>query len=249
MCYTVAFLERKAEEYAARYKKLLPAAVQKDKIPSQLPLFYLVSGFEHPQLPIVKSDGIFMYEWGLIPDWVKDENSAAEIQTKTLNAMGETAFEKPSFKKSIASQRCILGVSGFYEWRDKNKIKYPYFIHLKSNSIFSLGCIYEKWINRQTGEIRNTFSILTTPANPLMAKIHNLKKRMPLILAPQDEEKWINPLLTTQEVSNLIKPYQEEDMIAFTVSKNINNVKNVRNIPSSMEPVNYPELIENNLLF
>lgn len=242
MCYNIAYMERRQQKYAERYKDVLPPDFSKSTVQDELPTYYFVSGFSHPLLPIVKHDGIFLFEWGLIPAWAKDTATANDIRTKTLNAVGETVFEKPSFRKSISSQRCLLGVSGFYEWRDINKLKYPYFIKTKSNDIFSLGCIYELWVDKSTGEVKNTFSILTTPANPLMESIHNLKKRMPLILSTQDEKKWIEPNLTTEEISSLIKPYSENDMTAYTVSKSVNSAKNNRNIPESIEKVDYQEL-------
>jgi putative SOS response-associated peptidase YedK len=242
MCYNLAFLERRMQKYDERYKDVLPPDLIKRTLTDELTVYYFVSGFSHPLMPIVKHDGIFHFEWGLIPVWNKDSNTAKEIQVKTLNAVGETVFEKPSFRKSIKTQRCLLGISGFYEWREINKEKYPYFIYTKSSDIFSLGCIYENWVDNQTGEIRNTFSILTTPANPLMERIHNIKKRMPLILSIADEKKWIDPDLTKEEITKLIKPYSETDMTAYTVSRMINSARNNRNVPEIMEEVEYPEL-------
>jgi putative SOS response-associated peptidase YedK len=136
-----------------------------------------------------------------------------------------------------------LPVNGFYEWRDINKIKYPYLISVKSNEMFSLGCIYESWVDKSTGELKNTFSILTTPANPLMETIHNLKKRMPLILKQEDEARWVDPMLTSAQVNDLIKPYDEADMQAYTVSQTANSVKNNRNVEETIQKVEYPELI------
>lgn len=242
MCYNVEYIERRGQKYAERYKDVMPPTWNRHSVLEELPTYYFVSGFSHPLLPIVKHDGIFLFEWGLIPFWTKDNITAKDIQTKTLNAVGETVFEKPSFRKSIASQRCLLGVNGFYEWRDFNKAKYPHLIQTKSNEIFSLGCIYESWVDKSTGEIRNTFSILTTPANPLMEKIHNLKKRMPLILKQEDEQKWIEPSLTTEQIKELIKPYDEADMTAYTVSKDANSARVNRNVPEIIERVDYIEL-------
>jgi len=235
-------MEKKLLNYAERYKKVLPDNAVRQAIQDELDTYYFVSGFIHPQLPIVKHDGIFLYEWGLIPFWIKDSTAAKDIQDMTLNAAGETVFEKPSFRNSITTKRCLLGVNGFYEWRDLNKVKYPYFIHSKSSDIFSLGCIYESWVDKGSGEIRNTFSILTTPANPLMEHIHNLKKRMPLIISPDDEKRWIDPNLTPSQINEFISPYRESDMIAYSVSQNVNNGRNNRNVPQSLEKVDYPEL-------
>ncbi len=242
MCYNIAYLERRLEKYCERYKNVLPSGRSNTNIGSELPVYYFLSGFTNPQLPIVKHDGIFLYEWGLIPFWVKDSRHAGEIRSMTLNAVGETVFEKPSFKKSIISNRCLLGVNGFFEWHTYNKKKYPFFIHSKGNDIFSLGSIYDSWTDRKTGEVKNTFSIITTQANPLVEKIHNIKKRMPLIIKKDDEPKWTDPGLDKSQVKALIKPYDDKDMTAYPVSRKVNYPGNERNIPEALERVDYNEL-------
>lgn len=242
MCYSVEYLERRAQKYAERYKDVIHPGWGIDNVQHELPLFYFVSGFSHPQLPIVKADGIFLFEWGLIPSWVKDEATALDIRSKTLNAVGETVFDKPSYRKSIISRRCLLGVNGFFEWREFNKVKYPYLITLKKETIFSLGCIYDTWVDQSTGEIKNTFSILTTAANPLMEKIHNTKKRMPLIIKSEDEAAWVDPVLPVEQIKALITPFAAEDMQAITVSKLVSNVRAERNVPEVIESYDYSEL-------
>ncbi len=242
MCFTVALIRNNKLVTAESYYNELPVKHGNESTDPQLPEYYFISGFSHPALPTMKSDGIFLFEWGLIPSWVKDIQTATEISSKTLNAMGETVFEKSSFKKSIISQRCLLPVSGFYEWRDVNGVKYPYFIHPADNEMFSLGAIYDTWIDRKTGEIKNTFSILTTSANRMMEKIHNLKKRMPLILTPSDQIKWLDSELKPQQINELIKPFPESDMTAYTISRRANNAKNNRNVPEILEKVEYPGL-------
>jgi len=242
MCYTVEVIEEKSAAYGKRYQQLWGDATDKSiQLPVQLPLFYFVSGFSHPQLPFVTHQGISLFAWGLIPLWVKDLKQAAEMQNRTLNAMGETVFEKPSFR-SVSKKRGLLGINGFYEWRDINKKKYPYLIQLKEEGLFSLGCIYESWVCKETGELFNTFSIITTPANPMMEQIHNLKKRMPLIINREDEVRWVDPELSTEQIKQLIKPFPESKMEAYTVSNQVNNARNERNIPEIIEKVKYPEL-------
>jgi len=242
MCFTVAIVRKGELITAQEYYSNLPVVKAKGVILPEIPSFYLVSGFSHPRLAIVREEGVFLHEWGLIPSWVKNEAIANDLRSKTLNAVGETAFEKPSFRKSIAAQRCLLPVSGFYEWREVNGVKYPYYIQLQEQDYFSLGSLYDSWINRETGEIRNTFSIITTPANPLMEKIHNLKKRMPLILSPDDEMKWLDSSLKADSVKELIKPFPDRKMKAYTISREANNARNNRNIPGIMSRVEYEEL-------
>lgn len=243
MCYAIAYLTRRLEKYAERYNVTLqPLAMPETVINNDLPQYFFVSGFEHPVLPVVTSGGITFSRWGLIPSWAKDGDSASDLKSKTLNAAGETIFEKPSFRKAAISQRCLLGINGFFEWRQFNKQKYPYFITSPNSEILSLGCLFDTWQNSATGEKHHTFSIVTTPANPLMEKIHNTKKRMPLIIPEEFEKDWISAGLTTSQVSELIKPYNENGLKAYTISQKVNQVKNNRNIPEIINPVNYPEL-------
>lgn len=243
MCYNASYLEKKKAKLAERYKEALPTNVSSNIQEFEVPTYYFVSGFEHPKLPIIKHDGIFLYEWGLIPNWAKDSS----FQNNTLNAVGETIFEKPSFKSAIVSQRCLLPVSGFFEWLEFNKRKYPFYIQIKNQDIFSLACIYDTWLDKTTGELKNTFSIITTPANALMEQIHNVKKRMPLILSVEDEAKWINPQLTKAEIISLIKPYQAQDLVAKPISQAANSPKINRNTPDILQQTEYPELAILNL--
>jgi putative SOS response-associated peptidase YedK len=242
MCYNLQFLQRRIEKYADRYREVLPADWDIRTFRQEIPEYYFVSGFSHPLLPVIRTDGIIPCEWGLIPFWVKDAGVAGDLRGKTLNAVGETVFSKPAFRNSVSSQRCLLGINGFFEWREFNKAKYPYFIKSRSRDIFSLGCLSERWIDKSTGEIRNTFSIITTPANLLMEQIHNTKKRMPLILGPGQEKNWIDPRLPKEQVAALIKPYSGDDLYAFTISRAANSPRNERNVPGICDRVDYPEL-------
>ena len=111
------------------------------------------------------------------------------MRDKTLNAKGETVYEKPSFSQNILSRRCLLPVSGFFEWRDFNNNKYPYFIEPSKESGFILGSIFDTRLDKSTDKVYDTFSTVTTAANPLMQMIHNVKKRMLLILNVQAADK------------------------------------------------------------
>jgi putative SOS response-associated peptidase YedK len=239
MCYNASYLEKKKSKLAERYKNALPPNWKSNIGEFEVPTYYFVNGFEHPKLCIIKHDGIFLYEWGLIPDWAKDDSF---FQNNTLNAVGETIFEKPSFKTAIVSQRCILPVSGFFEWRQLNNKKYPYHIKIEGQEIFSLAGVYDTWVDKDTGEVKDTFSIITTPANELMEKIHNVKKRMPLILNQNDEKTWLEPYLSHNEIRALIKTYSANDLVAIPISMEANNVKANRNKETILERVEYPEL-------
>lgn len=242
MCYSIAYLEQKAEKLQARYRHMLPPAALHEAISEPLPLYHFVSGFSHPFLPVITSGGIRLFQWGLIPFWVKDAAQAASMRSKTLNAVGETVFEKASFKYSIRKHRCLLPVSGFFEWREFRKRKYPYYIYASESGLFSLGCIHASWTDKSSGEIFQTFSILTTPANPLMAAIHNKKQRMPLIIPAGKEAAWLDAGLDATELRKLIQAADDKQLSAHPVSRELNHVRAERNTPRATEAINYPEL-------
>ncbi len=176
-----------------------------------------ISAFSLPKVPVISSenpDDIDLMIWGLIPSWTKDEESAQSIRIKTFNAKAETLNEKPSYKNSFKSKRCMVLVNGFYEWQHVGKEKIPYFITLKNQKVFALAGLYDNWLNKNTGEMFNTFSIITTPANPMMEIIHNTKKRMPAILPPLSEKDWLNMSVNSSELNSFLKPFDENLMIA-----------------------------------
>lgn len=176
------------------------------------------SGFNRPQLPLKtqgKPDKIQLISWGLIPHWA-DEQTAKEIVTKTLNAKSETIFEKASFEPSIIRQKCLVLVDGFFEWQQQGKEKIEYRISKSSDGPFALAGIYSIWMNPKTKQYEPSFSIITTAANELMEEIHNTKKRMPLILREEDEEKWVNTK-DIEEIRQLMKPYDSNKMKAKVV--------------------------------
>lgn len=209
MCYNVKVTSAK-EEIEKRFNALLNGQ------PESFPSYETVSGFEHPRLPVITSENpthITLMEWGLVPGWVKSEHAAMDIQNRTLNARAESLFDKPSFK-SIVKKRCLVLVDGFYEWMHEARKKIPHFIHLKENGPFALGGLYDEWVNTETGEIFKGFSIITLAANPLMAAIHNTKKRMPLILPRQSEQSWIKQDIEEESIKALLLQYPESKMKA-----------------------------------
>ncbi|MCU0432497.1 MAG: SOS response-associated peptidase [Bacteroidia bacterium] len=176
-----------------------------------------LSGFAHPLLPVLTGGHtrkLELMRWGLIPHWVSHTTQAAELAKQTLNARAETIFEKPSFRDVALTGRCVIPVTGFYEWQTSGRTKTPYFLQPAAGSFFLLGGLHSAWAHRETGEIHHTFSIVTVPANPLMAEIHNTKQRMPLILPPVNVAHWNNPALTQAQVRDLCQPFHETLMRA-----------------------------------
>ncbi len=208
MCYTIK-IDLTREQLELRFGAKLDS-------PDSYKPGNRINAFSLPQLPVICNDDPFsirIFTWGLIPFWVKDANSAKEIRMKTFNAKSESLAEKPSFRNSLNRKRCLVLATGFYEWHTDGKKKIPYFIGLKDQVAFALAGLYDQWTNRETGEKTDTFTVITTRANPMMEEIHNLKKRMPVILAPGTEQRWLD-LNTDPLQEQLFEPYPEELMFA-----------------------------------
>lgn len=220
MCFHNS-MSKKAKELAKRYGRLLSAVEIAEKIIQEQ---YHVSAFNNPEYPIITSDPeVQVFNWGLIPFWTKTEQAAAEIRTKTYNARSESVFEKPSFRSSIRTCRCIVPSTGWFDWRHEDGKKIPYFIyvkndHVNNDGIFSMAGIYANWTNPLTGQYVYTFSILTTEANQLMNYIHNTNFRMPVILHKEEEEKWLFPELKDDEIKSFFKPFDDDLMDAYIIN-------------------------------
>jgi len=169
-----------------------------------------------------------LYRWGLIPFWAKD----TAIGNKLINAKSETILEKPSFRTSFKSRRCLVLSDGFYEWR-KGTVKTPFRIKRRDGSAFAMAGIWDKWTSPEGEEIRS-FAILTTTPNSLMEKIHD---RMPVILDPETEKKWIGN--TSQEsLLELLKPCKSSSLLAYPISSLVNSPR--YDAVDILEPVGEP---------
>ncbi len=160
-----------------------------------------------------------LLRWGLIPPWAKD----AEIGNRMINARAETVGEKPTFRRPLERQRCLILADGFYEWRKQGKRKVPVRVVLKSEEPFAFAGLWERWRAGSEEEVRSCVIITSSP-NELMETIHD---RMPVILTREAEEQWLDPKLRDPEkLSKLLVPYPGEEMKAYPVSTMVNSPRN-----------------------
>lgn len=228
MCYDKQIKSRRDYSYAKRYshdpKEIEHCRIQLESIPS----YHYVSGFSHPIAPIITDErpgDVQGYQWGLMPFWCKDAPTAVKLSNQTLNARGETIFDKPAFRSSAKSRRCIITcVDGFYEHQHVGKKKIPHFIKLRNGEPMTLAGLWDIWEDRTSGLTRFTYSVVTTKANSLMEVIHNNPNaegpRMPVILPRELERDWLKPINDPTDrklIEELIKPYPAEEMEAWPV--------------------------------
>jgi putative SOS response-associated peptidase YedK len=165
--------------------------------------------------------------WQLVP------NFEPEFTTKfsTINAKSETVFESRLFADLVLRQRCVVPLSGFFEWKNAGQRKRPFKIHLQNNAIMSLAGIWEIW-RPGTPHERRSFSILTTSANRFMRAIHD---RMPVILDKSAEAEWLDlEIYDRKALEEILQPCPNEWLTAVEVSSLVNSAKN--NGPELLQP-------------
>lgn len=147
------------------------------------------------------------FQWGLIPSWAKD----SVIGYKMINARSETVSEKPAFREPFQRQRCLIIADGFFEWQREGKKKTRFHFSLKSGEPFAFAGLYDIWQSPQ-GQSVKTCTIITTPANELIAPIHD---RMPAMIAKAEHAHWLHPVTSRKDLNNLhslLQPYPPDQM-------------------------------------
>ncbi|MBS1796143.1 MAG: SOS response-associated peptidase [Acidobacteria bacterium] len=159
-----------------------------------------------------------LLRWGLIPAWAKDDSMAARM----INARAETLAEKPSFRSAFRARRCIVPASGFYEWAKKGAgAKQPFYFYLKDKDLFGFAGLWEEWLDKATGELVETCTIITTEANAVLEPVHD---RMPVILKPENYDEWLDEdEKDTKRLGKLLVPYPAAEMSSHPVSRAVNS--------------------------
>ncbi|MEO8721774.1 MAG: SOS response-associated peptidase family protein [Ginsengibacter sp.] len=228
-----------------------------DQLPESLLIQFASRGFDYEPWPVIKptADGkdweLVAMEWGFIPSYLRNRDAVQKFRNgykddtgkfhfgyTTLNVIGEEMLDKSMFREAGLQNRCLVLSSGFYEHRHvfelgkrghllKTPVKYPYHITLPGHDYFFMSGIYNTWTDQDTGEVVDSFSIVTSRANSLMQQVHNSKKRMPVILSDTEAEEWTDPGLSTGRIQQIsISEYPSEKMKAYTVAKDFLNAIN-----------------------
>lgn len=220
-------------------------------------LLPLLNGFDYNKSIAIKATSLNDWEfvpmeWGFLPTYLanrekvnqfrngyKDVNGKFRPPFITLNAVGEEILlPNKMFRDAALHRRCLILSTGFYEWCHVPEIgakgqplkktkKIPYHIRLKNQPYFFMAAIWQPWIDKDSGEMVETFAIVTTRANDTMSAIHNSKKRMPVILPEAEAAEWIQPNCDEKRIQELAF-YQlpSEKLEAYTIARNFREVSN-----------------------
>jgi putative SOS response-associated peptidase YedK len=210
------------EELYFRYLETRPG-----KLLGLTPVYNLCPTQTSPVLRVVAGHAQFdIMRWQLVPR----TEPAFTTKLSTINARGESVFSSPLYRDLVVRQRCIVPLSGFYEWKRGDRSR-PFRIQLKDEMIMSVAGVWDTW-RPGTPEARQSFSILTTSANDLMSEIHD---RMPVILSRSDEQAWLDPEHNNRRtLQALLKPCASSWLDVREVSTLVNSVKN--NSPELLDP-------------
>jgi putative SOS response-associated peptidase YedK len=164
-------------------------------------------------IPVILPGGRLQFMvWGFKPAW-----AGPDAFKPLINARVETLAERPAFRNSLRTQRCIIPASGYYEWQKIQDIKQPFYIHAPDNHLLAFAGIWS-YQNEGAASV-HTVAIVTTVALPSLYQIHD---RMPLILTGEQRAVWLNG---KKNVSEVLSDCQQTNMSfsAYPVTRQINS--------------------------
>lgn len=206
-----------------------------------IPSFHL-NGFVHPNMLIIPQEepaALVEGKWGIVPQNKKPEEVDAYYKEAVrygggLNAQSEKLFNHFIYKHAAHSRRCLIPVTGFFEPHEEKGKKYPIYISRQDNDAFALAGIYTLIDGMPT------FSILTKAASPLFEKIHNKRKRQPILIPTKNEQDWLANNLNDKDIQHLINSqYPEQELNPYTVSKDLFSPKIHSDVKSILDKVDY----------
>ena len=159
--------------------------------------------------------------WGMVPHFAK---SVAEFKGfSTINARAESVERSAIWRVPMQRRRCLVPADGFYEWKKIGaRTKQPYGFGLRDGAMLALAGLWDAWKEPAGGWLQS-FTILTTDANELMAPIHT---RMPVILPRRDWDRWLQRQPEERPPVDLLRPFDAGLMERHAVDPRVGNVRN-----------------------
>ncbi|MFC1632602.1 SOS response-associated peptidase [Patescibacteria group bacterium] len=222
MCGRIVLTES-PEEFTKRYQLAREINFEKN--------YNITPGQKHPIVHRDNNDKNVADSmlWGLVPHWSKEPKT----QYSTINARFETIESSPAFRQPYRSKRCLVPVTGFYEWQQRNGAKTPYYFHDKLDRLMSIAGLYDIWENEQ-GHKLESFTLVTTGANIIMKPVHD---RMPAILDKADEELWLDLETPDDVIKKILSPHKTKNLETHAISDAVNNPRN--NSADLIKPIKY----------
>jgi putative SOS response-associated peptidase YedK len=181
---------------------------------------------------VVEEDGmreLAPMRWGLIPRWWS--KTIKDVKMATFNARAETVETKPFFRDAIKRSRCLIPMSGYYEWQDTPHGKQPWYFTARDGSpLLTAAGLWDVWKNRETGELLRSCTMIITEPNEFAAEIHD---RMPAFLTKEQFAPW----LSGETGAEYLKPAPNDYLQRWPVSRRVNSSKADADDATLIEPV------------
>lgn len=270
MCYSVAnkLSDKNWQDILEIYDKMSRTKVQNMSGNDAPSGYYFVDVYKdnHPELVVISADSpdeIQRMRWGVIPSFAKyidvttKEGKLVKAHpydfrnkySKTANAMVESLKDRPTWRRLYQRNRCVLPVTGFFEFYhlEGKKVTYPHYLALRGADVYGLACIWDEWTDTETGENIKSFAVITTAPNEMMSIIHNNPNahsgpRMPAILPVSEWSSWLDGQFTYEDVLSMCKPFPSDGMVATPVRQGLKKRDVDADIPKVVESIYYPEL-------
>jgi putative SOS response-associated peptidase YedK len=157
---------------------------------------------------------LVLLRWGLVPFWAKDP----AIGQRQINARAEGLSVKPAYREAFRHRRCLVPVTGFYEWKPDGRRKQPYLCRLGSHGLFALAGLWESW-RSAAGEVVQTFAIVTADASDVLRPIHD---RMPVVIPMDRHGTWLD----ASDAEALVGTPAAVPLVVEPVGLAVNNARN-----------------------
>lgn len=212
-------------QIVALYRLALPAP------PHNMPPRYNVCPTDLVDV-VTEQDGkrdFVRMRWGLIPRWWSKPFKEAKMAT--FNARAETVETRPFFRDAFKRTRCLLPMSGYYEWQDTPGGKQPWYFTARDGSpALTAAGLWDRWRDKASGETMTSCTMIITKSSTFVAEVHD---RMPVLLAEKDFEPWLSGAVGVE----LLKPAADDLLQRWPVSKRVNSSKAVADDPTLIDRI------------
>jgi putative SOS response-associated peptidase YedK len=171
---------------------------------------------------------IAIMKWGLVPYWSK----TVRFKYSTINADADKLTTSGVWREPFRHRRCLVPADWFYEWPLVDGEKQARAFSLRDDSPFAFAGLWDRWKDTETGEILESFAIVTVEPSEWMAKYHD---RMGVIIEPKNYQRWLEPGEVHSPPIDLLRACPEENIKSWRVSEKVGNVRN--NWAELIEPV------------
>lgn len=155
--------------------------------------------------------------WWLVPSWSKEPDTRYAM----FNARAEKLTRSNAFRGPFARRRCVLPVSGFFEWlKDEEGRKHPQYIVSDGGDGLLLAGLWDQWTRDDRS--LSSFTIVTTAAHHELRWLHD---RQPVVLAATEADRWLDPDAPEEELLALCASRIAVPLAAVPMSTRINNAR------------------------